>query len=222
VIYQRSINTAHLENAALNISDKHLDDIIDTALNERRIVGCVVLVARRGQLVYRRAAGMRDREQGMAMTPDSIFRLASITKPIVSATAMRLVEQGLIGLDDVVSHYLPHFRPRLPNGHFLEIRLRHLLTHTSGLTYRFLENSGHPYHQLNVSDGLDQPGLSLGENLGRIGEAPLAFEPGTDWRYSIATDVLGGVVEKATGLSLEETVAQHVLQPLDLADTRQS
>jgi CubicO group peptidase (beta-lactamase class C family) len=192
---------------------------IDKALAERRIVGAVVLVAQHGEIAYRRAAGYADRESRTAMREDAIFRLASIAKPIVTATVMRLVEDGRLALHVPVTQWLPDFRPALPDGSTPEITIHHLLTHTSGLGYGFLEPSDGPYHKLNVSDGLDRPGLSLDENLSRLAAAPLAFAPSTGWRYSLGLDVLGGVLEKVEGRSLPEIVREKVTAPLGLEDT---
>lgn len=196
-----------------------VDAAITSALDDKRLVGAVVLVARDGEIVHRRTAGLADHENGLAMREDAIFRLASITKPIVTIAAMRLVEQGRIGLDDTVTRWLLDFRPRLPDGGEATIRIRHLLTHTSGLGYRFSEEDGGPYIRADVSDGLDQPGLPLAENLRRIASAPLRFAPGSDWQYSVALDVLGGVIEAETGVALGEAVAELVTRPLGLADT---
>jgi CubicO group peptidase (beta-lactamase class C family) len=196
-----------------------LDAVIDQAIAERRLVGAVVLVARDGAPAYARAAGQADREAGVSMRADAIFRLASITKPIVSAALMRLVEDGRLGLDRPVTDWLPDFRPRLPDGSTPAITLGQLLTHRSGLGYRFVDPEGGPYHQANVSDGLDQPGLDIDENLRRLAGCPLYFPPGTAWRYSLGIDVLGRVLEKATGQGLADLVADMVTRPLDLRDT---
>src|SRR4249920_3743339 len=114
-----------------------IDGAIDSALAEKRIVGGVVLVMQDGAIVYRRAAGLADRERNVPMREDAVFRLASLTKPLVTAAALRLVELGKIALADPVTRYLPDFRPALPNGTVPVITLRHLLTHTAGLAYRF-------------------------------------------------------------------------------------
>lgn len=201
------------------ISPARIDAAIDKALADRRIVGAVVLVAQGGDIVHRRAAGHLDREAGVAMREDAIFRLASITKPIVAAATLRLVEEGRLDLDAPVTAWLPDFRPALPDGTVPEIRLRHLLTHTSGLSYGFLEPAGSAYHRLKVSDGLDQPGLTLEDNLSRLAAAPLAFAPGTGWRYSLGLDVLGGVLERVEGRGLADIVRDRVTAPLGLADT---
>ncbi|MBY5718703.1 beta-lactamase family protein [Rhizobium leguminosarum] len=194
-----------------------VDAAIASALDDKRLVGTVVLIARDGEIVHRRAAGLADREGGLAMREDTIFRLASITKPIVTIAAMRLVEQGRIGLDDPVARWLPDFRPRLPDGE-ATIRIRHLLTHTSGLSYSFFEEDD-AYARAGVSDGLAEPGLTLAENLRRIASTPLRFAPGSDWQYSVAMDVLGGVIEAEMGAPLGEAVADLVTKPLGLADT---
>jgi CubicO group peptidase (beta-lactamase class C family) len=196
-----------------------LDKVVDRAIAEQQLVGTVVLVAREGVTVYARAAGLADREAGRAMKVDTIFRLASITKPIVTAAVMRLVEDGRLELDQPVTRWLPEFRPRLADGSTPEITLRHLLTHSSGLGYRYGDPEGGPYHQANVSDGLDQPGLGLDENLRRLAGCPLYFPPGTSWRYSLGIDVAGRVLEKATGQDLKTAVAKLVTGPLAMRDT---
>jgi CubicO group peptidase (beta-lactamase class C family) len=193
--------------------------VIDKALGGRRIVGTAVLVAHNGEIAYRRAAGFADREAGTAVREDTIFRLASLAKPIVTAAAMRLVQDGRLPLDGLVTRWLPDFRPALPDGSRPDITVRHLITHTSGLGYGFLEPSDGPYHRLNVSDGMDQPGLSLEENLSRLAAAPLAFAPGTGWRYSLGIDVVGGILERIEGRSLPEIVREKVTAPLGLEDT---
>lgn len=168
---------------------------------------------------YRRAAGLADREAGVPMREDTIFRLASVTKPLVSAAAMRLVEEGALSLDAPVTRWLPDFRPRLPDGSAPEITIHHLLTHTAGLSYRFQEPADSAYHRLGVSDGSDQPGLTMEENLARIAAAPLAYAPGTEWLYSVSLDVLGAAMEKAAGASLPEVLARTVTEPLGMTDT---
>ena len=108
-------------------------------MEDRRIVGTVVLVAERGETVYGRAAGFADREAGQPMQENCIFLLASVAKPIVTAAALRLLEDGRMGLEDSVRRWLPEFRPRLTDGRAPEITIHHLLTHSAGLTYMFME-----------------------------------------------------------------------------------
>ncbi|WP_394848030.1 beta-lactamase family protein [Pendulispora brunnea] len=196
---------------------RRVDAVLDAAVAEGRIVGTVAIVAKDGAIVYRRAAGFADREGHVRMREDTPFRLASMTKPIVSATALALVDRGALHLDDPVTKYLPNFRPHLADGRVPVITVRQLLTHTSGLNYGFFEPNGEgPYHRERVSDGLDQPGLSLEENLTRLGRTPLLFEPGTKWNYSLSTDVLGAVIAKAGGAPLPDLVARFVTGPLGM------
>ncbi len=148
------------------------------------------------------------------MAENEVFRLASMTKAIVCVTALALIDAGRLGLEDPVARWLPDFRPKLADGRAPVITIRHLLTHTAGLGYGFLEPLGGAYHRLGVSDGLDASGLTLAENLQRLVSAPLLFAPGTGWHYSLAIDVLGAVVERVTGASLQEAVQTIVTGPL--------
>ncbi len=186
-----------------------LDAVIDAALVSR-IVGCVVLVRRDGQPVYARGAGLADREAGRAMRQDAVFRLASVTKPIVAAAALRMADLGLIGLDDPVAEYLPYFTPASPDGVVRPILIRHLLTHTSGLSYDVGPD---------ISDGLSGPIISLDENLRRLAAPPLLFAPGTGWEYGMSIDVLGGVIAAVNGTDLAGAVARYVTGPLGMTDT---
>lgn len=198
----------------------HVQAAIQRALDEQRLVGGVVLVARDGVLIDRQSAGWADREGQRKMTVDAIFRLASVSKPIVSTAALVLVAQGRLGLDDGVDCWLPGFRPQLADGRPARITVRQLLSHTAGLGYRFFEaEADGPYARAGVSDGMDASAISLAENLRRIASVPLLYEPGTAWGYSLATDVLGAVIEQAHGEPLEAAVRQLVTAPLGMVDT---
>jgi CubicO group peptidase (beta-lactamase class C family) len=196
-----------------------LNAAIDKAIAEQRIVGAVVLVARDARSIFRRAAGLAEREASLPMREDQIFRLSSLTKPIVSAAAMALMERGRMRLDDAVSRWIPEFSPRLPDGRAAAITLRQLLTHTSGLSYGFFESADGPYHRAGVSDGLDQPGLGMDEELRRLGSAPLLFAPGSSWNYSLGLDVLGEAMARAAGSTLPAVVEQLVTGPLGMTAT---
>ncbi|MGN6038788.1 serine hydrolase domain-containing protein [Serratia marcescens] len=196
-----------------------IDGAIEQALREKRLVGAVVLVAQGGEIVYRRAAGMADREAGKPMALNTLFRLASVSKPIVSTAALALMAQGAMRLDDPITRWLPNFRPRLVDGTTPLMTLRHLMTHTAGLSYRFFQPEGGFYAQLGVSDGMDEASVSLQENVRRIACAPLLAPPGAAWRYSIATDVLGAAIEQASGLPLAQAVKKWVTGPLAMTDT---
>jgi CubicO group peptidase (beta-lactamase class C family) len=209
-----------LSNANPALRQQRLDQVIDRALHEQRIVGGVLLVAQHGELVYRRAAGLADRETQTAMREETLFRLASITKPVVALAFMRLVAQGHANLQDPVTRWLPYFTPSLPDGKTPAITLHHLLSHTSGLGYGFQEGFDSIYRQLGVSDGLDISGITLEENLRRLAKAPLYFQPGTAWRYSLGMDVIGAVIEKITGKDLPHAIAELITEPLGMHDTR--
>ncbi|QOT79229.1 serine hydrolase domain-containing protein [Cupriavidus basilensis] len=197
-----------------------VDAAIEQALAEHRLVGAVVLVARHGEVIHRRAAGLADREAGRPMRADTLFRLASVSKPIVSSAAMVLVAQGRLGLDEAVTRWLPDFMPRLADGSPAIITVRQLMTHTAGLGYRFFEADEHgPYARAGVSDGMDQPGITLAENLRRIASVPLLYKPGSAWGYSLATDVLGAVIERVCDAPLADAVHALVTGPLGMGDT---
>lgn len=196
-----------------------LDAVLEQAVAGRRIVGSVTLVAEHGRVLYRRAHGTAERETQRPMREDTPFRLASVSKPYVAAAVLRLIAAGTLHLDDPVTRWLPGFRPRLADGSVPVITIRHLLTHTAGLTYGFLEEPDAPIHRLGISDGLDRVDFDLTENLRRLTELPLTYAPGTGWRYSLALDVLGAVVEQADGQPLADAVRLLVSEPLGLRDT---
>lgn len=186
-----------------------IDAVMDAALGSR-IVGCVVLVSRRGQPLYARAAGLADREDGRAMARDTVFRLASVTKPIVAVAALRMVDQGMLRLDDPVQRYLPDFRPQAPDGSRPDMTIQHLLTHTSGLSY-----GGDGDH----ARGLSGPLISLDENMARLARQPLLFTPGSGWEYGMSIDVVAAALAVIDGPTVGDVVARHVTAPLGMADT---
>lgn len=202
----------------MNSLSSRIDAAVQSALNDKRIVGAVIIVMKEGDIAHRRAYGLADRETSAAMKTDAIFRLSSVTKPIVTAAAMRMIEQKQLALEAAITDWLPDFRPKL-DGLQPIITIRHLLTHTAGLSYDFMQPPDGPYHEHKVSSGSDQDGLSMKENLRRIVAAGLAFPPGTAWHYSVAMDVLGAVMQKAAGAPLPDIVASLVTQPLGMKDT---
>jgi len=177
----------------------------------QRIVGCVILINKDGKEVYARAAGLADREANVAMQRDAIFRLASVTKPIIATAVLRLVDLGLIGLNDRVTRYLPWFTPASPDGSVADIRIRHLLNHTSGLSYDLLPD--------DATGGTAGVVNSLTQTLMNIARVPLAFAPGTGWTYGTSIDVLGGVLAAINGSNVEDAVARYVTGPLGMAET---
>jgi CubicO group peptidase (beta-lactamase class C family) len=196
-----------------------IDAVLDRWIGSGRIAGAVALVAQDGEIVYRRAAGFADSEAGTPVTVDTIFRHASLSKLITSATALALVDEGRLALDAPVTDWLPWFTPVLPDGRRPEITVRQLMTHTAGLSYGVFEGAGNPYEAQQVPTGLGQEQITLEAAARRISAAPLFFVPGTEWRYSVATDVLGAVIEAAAGLQLPDAVRARVTGPLAMEDT---
>jgi CubicO group peptidase (beta-lactamase class C family) len=194
-----------------------LDAVIDRAIADSRIVGGVFLVAGDG-FAYTRAAGFADREAGIPMREDTIFRLSSITKPMVAATALAMIEKGKLSLTDTVTRWLPDFRPKAPDGSVPEIAIHQLLTHTSGLGYPTM-GADDPYVKADISTGIEGHGRGQDENLRRLAGVPLFARPGTEWRYGMSLDVLGAILGIVHGSTLGDAVAHYVTGPLDMTDT---
>lgn len=184
------------------------------------MAGCVVAVSRRGQLAYFKAFGMADTEDKVKMEKNTIFRIFSMTKAITSAAALMLVEEGKIALDDPVSKHLPQLKDLEVNAKKgnqkaeREMTVRDLLRHTSGLGYGWTGDAvDKMYGEKGVMDG------SLEEMVERLGGIPLHYQPGKDWQYSVSVDVLGRVIEVASGKSLDTVFSERLFQPLDMRDT---
>ncbi|WP_280822564.1 serine hydrolase domain-containing protein [Pseudaminobacter soli (ex Li et al. 2025)] len=193
------------------------DDALDSALADQRIVGCVLLVSEKGRIIFERAAGLADRETGRPMAIDTPFRYASVTKPFTTMAALKLMEAGVLSADDPIDKWLPSFAPTTADGTAAHITVAHLMSHTAGLDYGFQQERDGIYARSGISDGLDEANLSLADNIARIASVPLNSAPGAAWRYSVAIDVLGGVIEAVTGKSLPEAIANLVTGPLGLA-----
>lgn len=196
-----------------------VDSAIDRNLAKRMTSGVVVLVCHDGMPVYKRAAGLADIEADRPMQENTLFRLASISKAFTSLAVAALVQRGKLDFNDPVSAWLPWFTPELANGSRPVITIRQLLCHMSGLDYRWAQKEDGPYAKAGVSDGLDITGMTLEENLKRLAAAPLCFEPGSNWLYSLGPDVLGAVVEKAQGSDFPSALSELVLKPLGMTDT---
>jgi CubicO group peptidase (beta-lactamase class C family) len=175
-------------------------------------------VMKDGELAHFKPYGLANREHGKPMTEDAIFRLASISKPIVTAAAMRMIELGKFALDTPVTDFLPDFKPKAPDGSTPAITIRHLLTHTAGLSYDFLQPPEGPYNTIPVSAGIDGD-FTMEDNLARMVKAGLTFPPGAMWLYSVAIDVLGAVMAKAEGTDVEGAVHKYVTGPMQMTDT---
>ncbi|MBP1129639.1 CubicO group peptidase (beta-lactamase class C family) [Serratia sp. PL17] len=189
------------------------------AIEEERIVGSVVLVAQHGTVIYAEAYGYADREQQRPMRRETQFLLSSVSKPYITLAAMRMVEQQKLNLDDAVSRWLPWFTPTLPDGRHPEIKIRHLLSHTAGLSYRFNQPDDGVYQRLGIQDGMALSSLTLEQNLRLLAQADLLAEPGHEFNYSLSIDVLGAVLEQVAGEPLPQLFNAWVAQPLGLGNT---
>ncbi|MEM9315458.1 MAG: serine hydrolase domain-containing protein [Pseudomonadota bacterium] len=216
------MNAAQLERVGAHLESRYLAP--------GKISGCLTAVLRRGHLAYLHVAGERDRERGLPVSTDTLFRIYSMTKPVTSLALMMLWERGLFGLDDPVHRFIPEFRDlRVRVGgawpEFITeaaarpMRVRDLLRHTSGLTYHFMyaTNIDHAYRELGV--GMPAPGYTLDAMLDQLAGLPLEFSPGDRWNYSVATDVLGALIERLSGQTLPEFFSDHIFEPLGMTET---
>lgn len=193
-----------------------LDRAVDKALSEQRIVGCTVMLSENGRPVHIRSAGLADREAGVPMRPGTWMRYASISKPFTTVAALRLMDMGRLTAGDPVTRWLPGFTPAMPDGRRPVITVDQLMSHMAGLDYPFNQPPDGPYARAGVSDGIGDTGITLAENLRRIASVPLDRMPGTRWRYSVATDVLGAVIEAACDMPLSDAMARLVTDPLGI------
>ena len=200
-----------------------LDETLRGLAENRSTPGIAVLILQDGHPVYNRSMGTREPGGSAPIGAADMFRLASMTKAVTTVAAMILVEEGRIGLDEPVSRYLPEFselRVRAPDGTETPATrpptVRELLTHTAGLSYNFINRPGvvDAYRDARVTDGLDQPEVTTAEAMRRLASAPLGYQPGTGWEYSLATDVLGAVIERITGGTLGAFVTERIAKPL--------
>ena len=210
---------------------RRLDDAFARYVDDGLLPGWLLTVSRHGKLAYVASYGHRDKEAGLEVTPDTLWRIYSMTKPVTSVAVMMLYEEGLLQLTDPVSRFIPSFRElRVFTGGSDQrpvtvpaaepVRIWHLLTHTSGLTYGF--HRQHPVDAMHRAAGFDldsKPSVNLEQACDVWATIPLLFQPGAEWNYSVATDVLGRVVEVASGQSLDEFFAQRIFGPLGMTDT---
>jgi CubicO group peptidase (beta-lactamase class C family) len=208
--------------------DRHFDRYVD----DGRLPGWAAVIARHGRIVHLGVSGRRDVEAGLPVEPDTVFRIYSMTKPITSVAAMMLYEQGAFQLTDPISRFIPSFADArvYTGGSDLKaqtvpatepVRIWHLLTHTSGLTYGF--HHVHPVDAMYRAAGyewtLGPPGADLAATVDRFAGLPLLFQPGSEWNYSVSTDVLGRLVEIVTGTSLDVAFQEMIFGPLGMSET---
>jgi CubicO group peptidase (beta-lactamase class C family) len=212
-----------------------IEAVLKGAVERKQIAGGLTLVARDGKVVYLATAGMRDAEAGRPLREDTIFRIASMTKPVTSVAALMLVDEGKLNLSDPIAKHLPEFKDAMvlvPAGGKADVPYRlvkaerpitvqHLLTHTSGITYRFFDRPhlGKLYAEAGVSDGLAETPGTVAENVRRLAKLPLLHQPGAAWEYGLNTDVLGRLVEVVSGRTLDEFFRERIFKPLRMNDT---
>src|SRR5258708_2090345 len=209
-----------------------LDAAMQKAVDSGELPGAVVLIARDGQLVYAKSFGWQDRDKKIPMRNDSIFRLYSMTKPVVSVAAMMLVAEGKLGLQEPVSKYIPEFKNMKVGVESKEadaktaltlvdakrqMTVQDLLRHTSGLTYGVLGAPNAVKKMYNDAEIFSQKWV-LADFCRALAKLPLQFQPGTTWEYNHSTDLLGRVVEVASGQTLDVFLAQRIFEPLKMAE----
>ncbi len=197
---------------------------VQAMIDDEKIAGASIIVARKGKIALFETLGMMDREANKPMQPDTIFRFYSMTKPITSVAVMMLYEEKKLKLDDPVSKYIPEFKglkvyaeSGKHTEQINEMTIRDLLRHTSGLTYGFFGNT--PVDKMYMSKSVFDWESSLQDMIEKLSEIPLLYQPGTKWHYGVSIDVLGYIVEKISGQPLDKFFRQRIFKPLKMKDT---
>lgn len=206
---------------------------LEEAVSDQKIPGAVASIVKDGRLIYSEAVGYSDIETDELMSSDDVFRLASMTKPITSVAILMLAERGDLSVDDPVSKFIPEFaNPEVLESYDAsnnswtsvpanrEITIHDLLTHTSGISYGFTNRRMNAiYKSHNVPDGTVTDGRTIEETMASLGELPLMHQPGERWTYGLSTDVLGRVVEVASGMKLDQFFETEIFNPLGMKST---
>jgi CubicO group peptidase (beta-lactamase class C family) len=195
-----------------------------------RLAGVEIIINRRGRIAFHRCHGKRDLARNADATPDTIYRIYSMTKPLTAVAVMMLYEEGHFQLDDPITRYLPQFAGQrvFTGGGYgavatepavRDITFRDLLTHTSGLTYGFMQAT--PVDAVYRAQKIELPGAEepLGDVMARLARVPLIAQPAAEWNYSISTDVLGHLVAVISGRPFDDFLRERVIRPLGMADT---
>lgn len=213
----------------------NIDTLINRYIGRGWVNGVVTIIVKDGQVIQNKGYGYSDVADKKMMQPNSIFRIASQTKAIVSAGILLLFDEGKLSLFDPVSKYLPGF----DNAKVLDkfnasdttyttipakrsVTIKDLLTHTSGIDYPVIGTSDMRaiYAKADISSGIGVVNQNLVDAMNKLGKLPLAFQPGTQWRYGLSIDVLGAVIEVISGTNLESFLGKNILEPLGMNDTR--
>jgi CubicO group peptidase (beta-lactamase class C family) len=212
-----------------------IDAMLKNALEQNEIPGAVALIVRNGKVVFHEAYGMADTENAIPMKADHIFRIASQTKAITSTAVMMLWEEGKFRLDDPISAYISEFKqPQVITGFSYsdtsftsrpaasEITIRQLLTHTSGVGYGVIDGDERLkllFHKEGTTDLFTSEDISLESSVKKIAKMPLAFDPGTQYKYSLGLDILGYFIEVVSGKPFDEFLKERIFDPLGMKDT---
>ena len=203
------------------------------AVEKKQVAGASALIARNGQIVHRTTVGLQDIEANKPISEDTLFRIASMSKPITSVAVMILVDDGKLKTTDPLSKFVPEFKemkvlvPSKDGKSYelvdakREITIHDLLTHSSGITYRLINKPfvANMYIKAGVSDGLSETPGTMADNVKKLAKMPLVCQPGSAWEYGLNTDVLGHVVEVVSGKSLEEFFRERIFEPLKMNNT---
>ena len=221
-----------LAPSAVGVSAQRLERLhagMQGFVDRNEAAGIVTLIMREGRLVDLHATGFQDKESKTPMRTNTMFRIASMTKPITSVAVMMLYEEGKLFLTDPVSKFIPAFKAQQvlepgadkPVPARRQTNIRDLLTHRSGISYGFLNGGplGNSYRKNGVTDGLTTTTMTLAEAIDKLAAEPLVAHPGTAFNYSLSTDVLGRVVEVASGQPFEVFMRERIFKPLKMTDT---
>jgi len=213
-----------LSSAGMARLTHHIQAYVDAG----KLPGAISMVQRRGKVVHFQTYGRRDVEAGTPVEPETIFRIYSMTKPIVSVAMMMLYEEGRFHLDDPISKFIPgfkeakvHIRPGITGAEYAPakpaVTFHHLLTHTAGLSYGWFEDS--PVEELYRKADVLHSDNTLEEFIHQLSKIPLLYQPGTAWRYSVAVDVLGYLVQVISGKPFADFLEERIFKPLGMVDT---
>ena len=201
-------------------------EVMDRMVADGDLVGMTAMIARRGQVVFEHATGTLDLETGAPMGLDSLIRIYSMTKPITSAAALMLVEEGKLDLDDPVTRFFPEWKNQTAyDGDEIvavdpPVTAKHLLLHTSGLSYGYVGNTpvDKAYRAAGLIDHWDYLVRDTNILVRKLADIPLLFQPGTRWHYSFSTDVLGQLIERVSGQPLDDFLDERMFGPLGMKD----
>ncbi|HEU5168868.1 MAG TPA: serine hydrolase domain-containing protein [Chitinophagaceae bacterium] len=213
---------------------KQIDANIDQWIKEEQLNGATAIILRNGKIVYYKSFGFANKQQNIPMKNDNIFRIASMTKPIISVAAMILYEEGKFLLTDPVSKFIPEFKNAVVLNKYnasdttyttvpakREITMRDILSHTSGIGYAQIGSAtaNAIYYKNKINGGIGTPYSTLKDVITRLAKLPLMVQPGEEFYYGLNTDVLGYLIEVISGMPLDKYLQQKIFEPLGMKDT---